>query len=117
MPHDDTEHGGGFVFDCRCLPNPGREERFFRKTGQDKEVVEFLEKCPKVEKFFQASLSLIQQAVSNYQEREFNHLMIAFGCTGGQHRSVYMAERVAKVLRNQEINVIVCHRECERWPK
>lgn len=115
-PRDETEHGGGFVFDCRCLPNPGREERFFEKTGQDPEVKSYLEAHPLVEQFYSAAASLVHQAVSNYKEREFNHLMVAFGCTGGQHRSVYMAERLADDLRNQGVQVFLCHTCCERWP-
>ena len=117
IPRDETEHGGGFVFDCRCLPNPGREARFADQTGRDREVKEYLEACPEVEHFYASVASLVEQAVSNYQEREFNHLMIAFGCTGGQHRSVYMAERLTEELRSARVRVFLCHSASERWGK
>jgi len=116
IPRDETGHGGGFVFDCRCLSNPGEEARFSDKTGKHREVRDYLEADPAVEKYYNSVLSLVRQAISSYQDREFHHLMIAFGCTGGQHRSVYMAERLAGDLQKQGICTEVRHKCCDRWP-
>jgi len=95
------EHGGGFVFDCRCVPNPGREERFKSQHGRDPEVIAWLEGRPEATSFFSSAASLIEQAVSAYRARGFAHLMVSFGCTGGQHRSVYFAERLSRHLREK----------------
>jgi aminoglycoside/choline kinase family phosphotransferase len=113
-PNDDTGNGGGFVFDGRSLPNPGREERFKALTGRDSEVIEYLNQQETVHQFFANALSLVESAVNNFQSRGFKNLMVAFGCTGGQHRSVYLAEQLAKRLRGRSgIEVVVRHRELE----
>ena len=116
MPGDEKGHGGGFVFDCRALPNPGKFEEFATLTGKDLEVIAFLEKEPAVQNFLQHIYALIDDAVENYQSRNFTNLMVAFGCTGGQHRSVYCAGMLAKHLREKFSNVIVevRHREQEK---
>lgn len=116
MPGDEKGHGGGFVFDCRALPNPGKFEEFATLTGKDPEVIAFLEKEPAVQNFLQHIYALIDDAVENYQSRNFTNLMVAFGCTGGQHRSVYCAGMLAKHLREKFSNVIVevRHREQEK---
>jgi aminoglycoside/choline kinase family phosphotransferase len=112
LPKDDTGHGGGFIFDCRALPNPGRLDEFDRKTGNDPEVVAFLENSEEVHSFMTRVRDLISQVVENYQQRNFSHLSVAFGCTGGQHRSVYCANRLAKYLREKyQVNVEVLHRD------
>ena len=110
VPVDSTEHGGGYVFDCRCLDNPGREERFKTMTGKDKGVIEFLEKNPEVDVFYKHIEGLVDASVKKYSARGFAHLSVSFGCTGGQHRSVYLAERLAKHLKNT-VNVELKHRE------
>ncbi len=117
-PADSTEHGGGFVFDCRSLHNPGRYDRYKALCGLDGDVVEFLEREEKVQTFWQSVHTLAESAVENYLERGFALLSISFGCTGGQHRSVYFAERLARHLRERfpEIELLVQHREEERWP-
>ncbi len=102
MPKDETGHGGGFVFDARSLPNPGREERFKTATGKDEPVIEYLNQQESVRQFLASVLSLVDASVSNYQERRFKSLMVSFGCTGGQHRSVYLAERLATTFARQE---------------
>jgi aminoglycoside/choline kinase family phosphotransferase len=115
LPKDDSGNGGGFVFDGRSLPNPGREERFKSLTGRDAPVIEYLTQEQNVHQFLASVMSLVDTSVSNYQQRGFKHLMISFGCTGGQHRSVYLAEQVAKRLRGRPgVEVIVQHRELER---
>ena len=115
LPQDDTGNGGGFVFDGRSLPNPGREERFKALTGKDAPVIEYLNQQESVHQFLASVLSLIDASVSTYQRRGFKHLMVSFGCTGGQHRSVYLAEQLAKHLRaNKEVEVVLRHREQEQ---
>jgi aminoglycoside/choline kinase family phosphotransferase len=114
MPQDDTGHGGGFVFDGRSLPNPGREERFKALTGKDRPVIDYLDHQQSVHQFMASVMSLVDASVNNYQQRGFKSLMVSFGCTGGQHRSVYLAEQLAKRLRERDgIDVVVRHRELE----
>lgn len=93
IPIDYSGNGGGHVFDCRPLPNPGREEAFKRMTGKDIEVVAYLDSQEVVAKFFEHITQLLNLSIENYIERNFDNLMVSFGCTGGQHRSVYMAEK------------------------
>lgn len=113
-PSEHPVHGGGFVFDCRGLPNPGRLAEFATLTGLDKKTANFLAKHREVEKFFDTTLSLIRATIEVYKSRGFEHLEIAFGCTGGQHRSVYMASRLAELFNNQDgVRVLVKHRELE----
>jgi aminoglycoside/choline kinase family phosphotransferase len=113
-PKDETGHGGGFVFDGRSLPNPGREERFKTLTGRDAAVIDYLNQQESVHQFLASVLSLVDASVSEYQRRGFKSLMVSFGCTGGQHRSVYLAEQLAKRLRGRNgIDVVVRHRELE----
>jgi RNase adaptor protein for sRNA GlmZ degradation len=115
LPKDESGNGGGFVFDGRSLPNPGREERFKALTGKDAPVIEYLQQQESVHQFFASVMSLVDASVSNYQQRGFKNLMISFGCTGGQHRSVYLAEHLAKRLRGRSgIEVMLKHRELER---
>jgi aminoglycoside/choline kinase family phosphotransferase len=114
-PKDDTGHGGGFVFDGRSLPNPGREERFRTLTGTDAPVIDYLNQQESVHQFLASVFSLVDASVSEYQRRRFKSLMVSFGCTGGQHRSVYLAEQLARRLRGRNgVEVVVRHRELER---
>ncbi len=115
LPQDDTGNGGGFVFDGRSLPNPGRDERFKTLTGKDAAVIDYLSQQEIVRDFLKNAVSLVDASVSTYQRRGFKHLMVGFGCTGGQHRSVYLAEQLAKHLRSRgEVEVIIRHREQEQ---
>jgi aminoglycoside/choline kinase family phosphotransferase len=118
-PAETSSHGGGFVFDCRSLHNPGRYDDYKPLCGLDEPVVTFLEKEEAVEPFFNAVWTMVSGAVRAYIARGFEHLSVGFGCTGGQHRSVYFAERLARSLRAEfpEINVEVSHRESQRWPR
>jgi aminoglycoside/choline kinase family phosphotransferase len=115
LPQDDTGNGGGFVFDGRSLPNPGREERFKTLTGKDAAVIEYLDHQDSVHRFIASVNALVDESVSAYRQRGFKHLMVSFGCTGGQHRSVYLAEQLATHLREtKEVEVVVRHREQEQ---
>ncbi len=118
MPADESGNGGGFIFDARSLPNPGREEQFRSLTGKDAAVIDYLNQQESVHQFLASALSLVDASVSRYQRRGFNSLMVSFGCTGGQHRSVYLAEQLAKHLRgNSGLEVIVRHIELEKMGK
>src|SRR6202021_1143373 len=88
LPKDESGHGGGFVFDGRSLPNPGREERFKALTGKDAPVIDYLNQQQSVHQFLASVMSLVDASVGSYKERGFKNLMVSFGCTGGQHRSV-----------------------------
>ncbi len=116
LPKDETGHGGGFIFDCRTLPNPGRLEKYKNQTGNDPKVITFLKKEEEVHTFLTHVRDLISQVVENYQHRNFSHLHVAFGCTGGQHRSVYCANVMAKYLidKFKNIKVEISHREMPR---
>jgi aminoglycoside/choline kinase family phosphotransferase len=117
MPKDQGSHGGGYVLDCRCLPNPGRQIVFKTQSGLDADVIAYLSKQDEVDRWTRSAFSMIDQAVEDYGRRNFTDLFVAFGCTGGQHRSVYLAERLAKHLRDQGVSVVVSHREKKAWPK
>ncbi|MGD0829822.1 MAG: RNase adapter RapZ [Terracidiphilus sp.] len=115
MPADETGNGGGFVFDARSLPNPGREEQFRQLTGKDAAVIEYLNQQASVHQYLSNVLSLVDASVSGYQRRGFKNLMVSFGCTGGQHRSVFLAEQLAKHLRGTSgVEVVVRHIELEK---
>lgn len=115
---DDSGNGGGFVFDARCLPNPGREERFKRQSGRDPEVSAYLAGEAAVAQYFASAMALVEESVTTYRARGFAHLMVSFGCTGGQHRSVYLAEQAAQRLAGREgLRVLLRHREQETWPR
>jgi RNase adaptor protein for sRNA GlmZ degradation len=101
VPADEKGHGGGYVFDCRALPNPGRFEQYAKVTGRDAAVVAVLEAEPAVGEFLAHVFALIDQTVENYRQRNFTDLAVSFGCTGGQHRSVYCAEQLARHLREK----------------
>jgi aminoglycoside/choline kinase family phosphotransferase len=113
-PKDESGNGGGFVFDGRSLPNPGREERFKMLTGKDAPVIDYLNQQESVHQFMASVMSLVEASVKEYQHRGFKNLMVSFGCTGGQHRSVYLAEQLAKRLRERNgVEVVLQHRELE----
>ena len=118
LPRDETGNGGGFIFDGRSLPNPGREERFKNLTGKDVPVIDYLNQQESVHQFLAGVMSLVDASVENYQGRGFKSLMVSFGCTGGQHRSVYLAEQLAKHLRARNgAEIVVRHLELEKLGK
>ena len=101
IPVDETDNGGGFVFDCRGILNPGRIEEFKTQTGRDKGVKDFLEQQTKMPQFLNSVYNIVDIAVEDYMQRNFANLQISFGCTGGQHRSVYAADALARHLKNK----------------
>jgi aminoglycoside/choline kinase family phosphotransferase len=112
IPNDESGNGGGFVFDCRAIHNPGRYEQYLNLNGRDQLVIEFFEKEEEMTNFLKSVFSLVDASVEKYIERGFSNLMVSFGCTGGQHRSVYSAEMLAKHLKsNFKVNIILNHRE------
>lgn len=114
IPVDNSGNGGGFVFDCRFLHNPGRYQPYKHLTGRDPSVIDFLTTKSNIADFLQQVKQLVSPAVENYLERQFSHLSINFGCTGGQHRSVYSADQIAAYLEQQyPVKVVLKHREQE----
>lgn len=112
-PLDFSGNGGGFMFDCRGLHNPGRYAEYRSLTGMDREVIDFLDGYEEVGKFVRNALDMVVPSVRRYAQRGFTSLQIGFGCTGGQHRSVYCAEHVARAIAEAfpDVEVDVCHRE------
>jgi len=118
VPTDESGNGGGFIFDARGLPNPGREERFKPLTGRDTQVINYLNQQESVHQFLSHVISLVDASVKIYQVRGFKNLMVSFGCTGGQHRSVFLTEQLAKHLRaTSGVEVVVRHVELENMAK
>ena len=118
LPKDTSGHGGGFVFDCRGLLNPGRYEEFKCSSGLDRNVQHFLEEKTRMNEFLNSIYNLVDISVEDYIKRGFGSLSISFGCTGGQHRSVYAAEQTARHLKNKyKVNVEVVHLNQNNWVK
>ncbi len=115
-PNDESKNGGGFVFDCRGILNPGRIEEFKTQSGQDKEVKDYLEQETKMPEFLNNVYNIVDISVEDYIKRGFENLMVNFGCTGGQHRSVYAADALARHLRNKfAVKVEVNHLNNDNW--
>ncbi|MCM1317501.1 MAG: phosphotransferase [Bacteroides sp.] len=112
IPNDTSGNGGGFVFDCRAVNNPGKYERYKPFTGLDKEVIKFLEDDGEITTFLDHCRALVDASVRRYIDRGFSNLMVCFGCTGGQHRSVYCAQHMAEHIHSQfNVKVELFHRE------
>lgn len=111
IPQDPSPNGGGFVFDCRALPNPGRYEEYKTQTGKDPKVIKYLEKQSEIDQFKKSVFALVLQSITTYTERKFTHLMVNFGCTGGQHRSVYFAEAMAQEIQQKfpQVTIVLHH--------
>ena len=118
-PDDEGGHGGGFVFDCRAIPNPGRHLEYRTACGRDAGVVEYIERTAEAHSYWTHVRSLADAQIEEYLRRGFTSLSIGFGCTGGQHRSVYFAERLAAHIRQEfpQVNVRLAHREEGLWPR
>lgn len=118
IPEDNSGNGGGFVFDCRGISNPGRVEHMKTQTGRDKEVKDYLEQQSKMPEFLNSVFDLVDISVEEYIKRGFESLQISFGCTGGQHRSVYAADALARHLRNKfrvKIDLLHVEQEAKNW--
>ena len=114
LPHDDSGNGGGFIFDCRGMHNPGKYDCYKKITGADAPVIEFLESQGEVQRYLEHTYGLVDPTVDKYIERGFSNLMVSFGCTGGQHRSLYCANHMAEHLKQKYGNRIIIqleHRE------
>ncbi len=113
IPKDHSGNGGGFTFDCRGILNPGRQEEYKSLTGKDLSVQDYLRSKTRMPEFLELIKDLISITIENYLERNFEHLQINFGCTGGQHRSVFCAEETATFIQEKypEAIVIVQHDE------
>lgn len=111
IPEDETENGGGFVFDCRFIDNPGRKTEFNSLTGKDKAVKDYIGSLPLTRIFLKNLFEITDSVITEYQKRGFTDVMFSFGCTGGQHRSVYFAERAAEYISSKYPNaeVVVTH--------
>jgi aminoglycoside/choline kinase family phosphotransferase len=118
IPADESGNGGGYVFDCRGILNPGRFETMKYQTGRDKEVKDFLEQQTKMQEFLNSSFDIVDISVEDYIKRGFESLSVSFGCTGGQHRSVYAADALARHLRNKfKVNIELQHvvQDAKNW--
>jgi aminoglycoside/choline kinase family phosphotransferase len=118
IPSDNSGNGGGFVFDCRGILNPGRIDSMKTKTGRDKEVKDFLEQQTKMQEFLNSVFDIVDISVEDYIKRGFESLSVSFGCTGGQHRSVYAADAMARHLRNKfkvKIDIRHCVQDEKNW--
>jgi aminoglycoside/choline kinase family phosphotransferase len=114
IPEDSSIHGGGFVFDCRGIDNPGRHTEYKEINGRDRPVMEYLERQTRMQDFLNSAFDLVDITIEEYIKRGFDHLSVNFGCTGGQHRSVYAADAMARHLRNKyKVKVELFHREQE----
>lgn len=118
LPEDKTENGGGFMFDCRGILNPGRIESMKQLTGRDKAVKDYLEQQTRMPEFLNSAFDIVDITVEDYIRRDFSNLQVAFGCTGGQHRSVYAADALARHLRNKfkvKVNVNHLVQDAKNW--
>ncbi|MBQ6237513.1 MAG: phosphotransferase [Bacteroidales bacterium] len=118
IPYDKSGNGGGYVFDCRALPNPGLYDEYRLLNGRDKAVIDFFEQHPETEQYLSSVRAIVAQSVKSYIEKGYTRLMINFGCTGGRHRSVYCAEQIARYIQdNFDCRVTLHHLEQSKLTK
>jgi RNase adaptor protein for sRNA GlmZ degradation len=118
IPQDISGNGGGFVFDCRGLLNPGRYDEYKKLTGRDKSVQDFLEQRTKMAEFLNSIFTIVDISVEDYIKRGFSNLQVSFGCTGGQHRSVFAADSLARHLKNKfKVKIELNHveQDAKKW--
>jgi hypothetical protein len=118
VPRDESGNGGGFVFDCRGVLNPGRFEEYKSLHGRDKSVIDFLEQQTRMGEFLNSVFDIVDLSVEDYIRRGFESLMVSFGCTGGQHRSVYAADALARHLKNKfkvKVELRHCVQDKKNW--
>lgn len=118
IPQDESGNGGGFVFDCRGIDNPGRHEEYKQIHGRDRPVMDYLERQTRMQDFLNSVFDIVDISVEEYIKRGFSSLAVNFGCTGGQHRSVYAADALARHLRNKyKVRIDLCHtvQEAKNW--
>ena len=118
IPADESGNGGGYVFDCRSTHNPGKYEQYKTLTGLDQPVIDFLEQDGEILTFLESVYALVDHHAERFIERDFTNLQVAFGCTGGQHRSVYCAEHLAQHLKEKfNVTIHLIHRErgIDKW--
>lgn len=119
IPADTSGNGGGYVFDCRGILNPGRIQEYKTKTGRDQEVKDYLESETKIQEFLNAAFAMVDISIQDYLDRGFSNLDINFGCTGGQHRSVYsadaMAQHIAEKFPAAKVEVQHVEQEAKNW--
>jgi RNase adaptor protein for sRNA GlmZ degradation len=111
---DKTTNGGGFVFDCRAIHNPGRYQEYVEMTGKDQPVIDFFNERSEMFEFLQSVYAIVDMSVEKYIKRKFTNLQVSFGCTGGRHRSVFSAESLARHLREKfDVDITLRHIERE----
>ena len=119
IPIDESGNGGGFVFDCRGILNPGRIQEYKTKTGRDAEVIQYLESETKISEFLNGTFQVVDLTIEDFLERNFTNLEINFGCTGGQHRSVYSDDQMTEHIKNKfpkaEVKVEHLVQESKNW--
>ena len=113
IPEDNSGNGGGYVFDCRSTHNPGKYDEYKPLTGLDQPVIDFLEKDGEILEFLNSAYALVDHHVARFLERGFDHMQVSFGCTGGQHRSVYSAQHTAEHIHKKfpMVRIELVHRE------
>ena len=112
LPEDTSGNGGGYIFDCRSTHNPGKYDEYKALTGLDQPVIDFLKQDGEILTFLDSVYRLVDHHVERFIERDFTNLQVAFGCTGGQHRSVYCAEHLALHLKDKyDVQIELIHRE------
>lgn len=119
LPADESGNGGGYIFDCRSTHNPGKYDQYKALTGMDQPVIDFLEQDGEILTFLESVYALVDHHVARFLERDFEHMQVCFGCTGGQHRSVYSAESLTRHLQAKfpEVKIHLIHREqkVDKW--
>lgn len=119
IPADTSGNGGGYVFDCRGILNPGRIQEYKTKTGRDQEVKAYLESETKIQEFLNAAFAMVDISIQDYLDRGFSNLDINFGCTGGQHRSVYSADAMAQHIAGKfpaaKVELQHVEQEAKNW--